>query len=209
MEWRATSPIATDRFGTEELAIASYHMGIGNLENVIEAYVGEGGKAGSTAATVAENEIDYSRLYFDSSPQSNAAAYDLLAGFGDDSSLYSWRIRASRGILDDWRRDPAALEAEVDPGDREGHARGDLPPGGRDGGLRDSRRRRRMRPTTASSRACPRDRSLGFKLAGQAGELAEELDQEPELYRVLRPRRSRRSPTWRARCRPSLASRSR
>ena len=35
--------------------------------------------------------------------------------------------------------------------------------------------------------ACPSDRSFGFKLAGQAGELADELDVEPETYRVLRP----------------------
>ena len=33
----------------------------------------------------------------------------------------------------------------------------------------------------------PSDRSFGFRLAEQAGELADELDQDPALYRVLRP----------------------
>ena len=123
--------IATDRFGSEELAVVSYHMGIGNLENVIAAYVG-GDEAGSTAATVAENDIDYARLYFDSSPQNHAEAYELLSGFGDDSSLYSWRVRASS-------RDPR----RVPPRPR--GARGRRLP-------RHRRRRRSRRPTTPRTR---------------------------------------------------------
>ncbi|HYH61105.1 MAG TPA: transglycosylase SLT domain-containing protein [Solirubrobacterales bacterium] len=177
---------ATDRFGTEELAIASYHMGIGNLENVIEAYVGDDGKAGSTAATVAENEIDYARLYFDSSPQANAAAYDLLAGFGDDSSLYSWRIRASREILADWRRDPAALEAQVDLATEKATLEETYHPESETDVFETPEDIADATDDGKLARV-PSDRSFGFKLAGQAGELADELDQEPELYRVLRP----------------------
>jgi len=177
--------ISTERFGSEELAVVSYHMGIGNLENVISAYVG-GSPNGPIAQVVEANEIDYARLYFDSSPQSRTAAYDLLAGFGDDSSLYLWRVRASAGILEDWRRDPDALEAAVELATNKAtleetyhpldetevfESPGDVQAATEDGEL--------VR--------VPSDRAFGFKIAGQAGELATELDVEPSLYRVLRP----------------------
>jgi hypothetical protein len=35
--------------------------------------------------------------------------------------------------------------------------------------------------------ALPEDRSLGFRVTGQAGELANDLGSDPELYRALRP----------------------
>ncbi len=38
-----------ERFGREDLAVASYHMGIGNLSTVLEAYGGRG-RAGLGAA---------------------------------------------------------------------------------------------------------------------------------------------------------------
>ncbi|MEJ7875783.1 MAG: transglycosylase SLT domain-containing protein [Solirubrobacterales bacterium] len=177
--------ISAERFGSEELAVVSYHMGIGNLENVIDAYVG-GSPRGPTAQIVAANGIDYARLYFDSSPQNRSAAYDLLAGFGDDSSLYLWRVRASAGILEDWRRDPGALEAAVELATNKAtleetyhpldetevfESPDDVEEATDDGKL--------VR--------VPSDRAFGFKLAEQAGELATELDVEPQLYRVLRP----------------------
>ena len=176
--------IATDHFGSEELAVVSYHMGIGNLENVIAAYVGDA--TGPVAATVAENDIDYARLFFDSSPQHRREAYELLSGFGDDSSLYSWRVRASKEILAEYRRDPAALEEAAalatakatleetyHPEDETEvfESPDDVADATDDGGLVQ----------------VPSDRSFGFRLAGQAGELAEELDVDPETYQVLRP----------------------
>lgn len=177
--------IATERFGSAELAVVSYHMGIGNLENVIAAYVGDEG-LGSTAATVAEDNIDYARLYFDSSPQHRNEAYELLSGFGDDSSLYLWRVRASMGILADYRKDldgleaaaalataKATLEETYHPEDETEvfETADDIADATDEGDLA----------------RVPSDRSFGFKLAGQAGELAEELDTDPETYRVLRP----------------------
>jgi Transglycosylase SLT domain len=177
--------LATERFGSEELAVVSYHMGIGNLENVIAAYV-EGGEAGSTAATVAENDIDYSRLYFDSSPQNRPEAYELLAGFGDDSSLYSWRVRASEGILDEYRKDTDALEAQAALATEKATLEEAYHP--EDATQVFQTPDDVVEATEEGDLArVPNDRSLGFKLAGQAGELAEELDVDPETYRVLRP----------------------
>ncbi|MDQ3729964.1 MAG: transglycosylase SLT domain-containing protein [Actinomycetota bacterium] len=177
--------IATERFGSEELAVVSYHMGIGNLENVIDAYVG-GSPSGPTAQIVASNEIDYARLYFDSSPQSRTAAYELLAGFGDDSSLYLWRVRASAGILEDWRRDPGALEAAVELATNKATLEETYHP------VSETEVFESPDDVAAATDdgelvRVPSDRAFGFKIAGQAGELASELDVEPELYRVLRP----------------------
>ena len=177
---------ATDRFGSSELAVVSYHMGIGNLENVISAYVGKENAGGSIAATVAQNEVDYARLYFDSSPQNQPAAYELLAGFGDDSSLYLWRVLASKGILEDFRRDPTDLEADVILATQKAtleetyHPEGETEVFEAPGDIADA-------TDDGELVRVPSDPSLGFKIASQAGELAEELDQDPELYRVLRP----------------------
>jgi hypothetical protein len=177
--------IATERFGSDELAVVSYHMGIGNLENVIAAYVGREG-LGSTAATVAEENLDYSRLYFDSSPQSHEQAWDLLSGFGDDSSLYSWRVRASKDMLEEYREDPDALEAEAALATAKAtleeayHPEADTEVFETADDVADA-------TDEGELARVPSDRSFGYKLAGQAGELAEELDTDPETYRVLRP----------------------
>ena len=178
--------IAEDRFGSEELAVVSYHMGIGNLDNVIAAYTGERVPADGAAALVDAAGLDYPRLYFDSSPETHARAWELLAGFGDDSSLYYWRVRASQEVMRRWRDDPdeldergdlitqkATLEELYHPEEEtdsfaspedvlEARADGDLA-------------------------ALPADPSLGFRVTAQAGELANELGADPELYRALRP----------------------
>src|SRR3954451_12085125 len=45
---------ARDRFGRDDLALVSYHMGIGNLENVLASY--------------GQDDPSYTQLYFDSAP---------------------------------------------------------------------------------------------------------------------------------------------
>lgn len=178
--------IATDRFGSEELAVVSYHMGLGNLENVITAYVGNKDASGQIAGVVARNEIDYARLYFDSSPQNRSEAYDLLAGFGDDSSLYLWRVRASAQILQDFRSDRSGLESSISLATQKATLEETYHPESQTqifeepGDIADA-------TDDGELIRVPSDRALGFKLAGQVGELASDLDQDPALYRVLRP----------------------
>jgi hypothetical protein len=87
--------LARKRFGREDLAFVSYHMGIGNLESVLRAY-GQG-------------RVPYAQLYFDSTPLHHAAAYRLLSGFGDDSSNYYWKLGAAMEILRLAREDPGKL----------------------------------------------------------------------------------------------------
>jgi hypothetical protein len=77
--------MAKARFKREDLAFVSYHMGMGNLQNVLRAY-GEG-------------NVSYTQLYFDSTPARHAAAYAKLASFGDDSSNYWWKLGAAKEIM--------------------------------------------------------------------------------------------------------------
>jgi soluble lytic murein transglycosylase-like protein len=81
--------------GREDLAIASYHMGVGNLQDVLARY-GAG-------------IVPYAQLFFDSSPLTHAAAWAKLASLGDDSSTYLWRIGAAREIMRLYRSNRAEL----------------------------------------------------------------------------------------------------
>jgi soluble lytic murein transglycosylase-like protein len=93
--------IAKQRFGGRiDLATESYHMGIGNLEDVRARY----------DETTPSADPDYARLFFDSSPLRNAAAWDKLAAFGDDSSTYLWRVLAAERIMDLYRDDRRELD---------------------------------------------------------------------------------------------------
>ena len=87
---------ARRQFGREDLAIESYHMGIGNLHQVLTDY--DGGQP-----------VPYAQLYFDTAPDRHPQAYNLLSGFGDDSSLYLWRVLGAAQIMHLYRVDRSAL----------------------------------------------------------------------------------------------------
>jgi len=95
-------------FGREDLAVVSYHMGIGNLASVVRAYTGR--QDDNVDTVVRDGGIDYARLYFDSSPTVHRAAWERLASFGDDSQTYYWRVLAAVGVMHLFRSDPARLE---------------------------------------------------------------------------------------------------
>ena len=86
---------ARSQLGRDDLALVSYHMGVGNLQGVVSAYGAE--------------RPSYARLYFDSTPNHNAAVQRRLASFGDDSSNYLWKIYAAREIMRLHREDQAEL----------------------------------------------------------------------------------------------------
>lgn len=89
--------LARRDLGRSDLAVVSYHMGIGNLQDVLAAY--DGGRA-----------VPYAQLFFDTAPDRHPAAYRLLSGFGDDSWTYYWRVLAAEQIMHLYRTDPAALQ---------------------------------------------------------------------------------------------------
>src|SRR6195952_1151335 len=88
---------AQGQLGRDDLAIESYHMGVGNLQNALKAY--------------GSKDIPYAQLFFDSTPVRHAAAWKVLAALGDDSSTYLWRIGAAKDIMKLYRADPAKLKA--------------------------------------------------------------------------------------------------
>src|SRR3954469_15837647 len=90
---------AKERLGHTDLAIASYHMGIGNLQRALSLY--------------GDADIPYAQLYFDSTPLNHATAWRLLYGLGDDSSTYLWRILAAKRLMALYRTDRAALNAVI------------------------------------------------------------------------------------------------
>ena len=104
--------IAKRVFGRDDLAVESYHMGIGNLSTGIRRYAGAGHSSDPVARLVADNQLSYAKLLFDSSPVHHAAAYAWLSQFGDDSSTYYWRVQAARQIMQLYRSNPTELNRQ-------------------------------------------------------------------------------------------------
>jgi hypothetical protein len=90
---------ARGQLGRDDLAIESYHMGVGNLQRALKAY-GSG-------------HIPYAQLFFDSTPLRHAAAWRVLASLGDDSSTYLWRIGAAKAIMSLYRKGAKKLAAQA------------------------------------------------------------------------------------------------
>jgi hypothetical protein len=167
---------ARQQLRRDDMAVASYHMGIGNLQSAIADFSRDGAAPTS-----------YAQLFFASSPYSHAAAYRRLARLGDDSSTYLWRVRASEGIMSAYRDDRSALdrtarlqgaknsaEEVLHPKD-DSHVFSD--PDDLKGAYRDHEVR--------SFPDAPLE--LGLRRDRQMGELASRLQQPRRLYRGLRP----------------------
>ena len=101
---------ARARFGRDDLAVVSYHMGIGNLESVLRDYA-QASAGEPIGAIVRADGLSYARVFFDSSPVDHAAAWRRLAGLDDDSKTYYWRVLAAEQIMRLYREDPGRLEA--------------------------------------------------------------------------------------------------
>jgi hypothetical protein len=165
--------LARDRLGREDLAFVSYHMGIGNLENVLAAY--------------GNRQPTYTELYFASTPTQHRRAYRLLASLGDDSSNYWWKIAAAREIMRLWREDrdeltrlvtlhaaKASAEEVLHPADR-------TPAFVKPPDLRRAWEKREIVPFPIAEAV------TGLRRDGRMGELARRVHQPADLYRGLRP----------------------
>ncbi len=162
---------ARERFGRDDLAIASYHMGIGNLESVLAAF-GEDGPS-------------YAELYFDSTPWRHRRAYGLLASFRDDSSTYWWRVLASRQVMRLYHDDlpglqsTAALQTAKASAEEVLHPESRTPVFADSDALDDAYRKGSLRPFP--------ERVAGLRRDPRMGELAKRLGHDASLYRGLRP----------------------
>ena len=165
--------IAEQHFGRSDLAAESYHMGIGNLQTVLNDY--DGGKP-----------VPYAQLYFDTTPDHHTRAYDLISGFGDDSSLYYWRLLGAQQIMRLYRTDRAeltrlaSLQTAVDSQAYVLHPPQDVPPFATPDALDDAYARRAILPLPSNARA------LGLAYDPSIGSLASQLKVTPALYRGLR-----------------------
>jgi hypothetical protein len=172
-------------FGRDDLAVVSYHMGIGNLSNVVRAYTARQDDPIDTI--VHESDIDYPRLYFDSSPTAHRASWQLLASFGDDSQTYYWRVLGALGIMHLFRSDPKRLERLATLHDRLPSAALVLhPPGAREryadaGALDDALRRGVLVPVRPSG-------GTHFTIDPQLRRVLAPLTENPAGYLALRPR---------------------
>jgi hypothetical protein len=166
--------IARRQLGRDDLAIVSYHMGIGNLQGALSAY--------------GRSDIPYARLFFDSTPLRHSAAWSRLAALGDDSSTYLWRIMAARDVMRMYRRQPQRLVRLALLQTRKNSAEEVLHPPDRTPTYGDPFAVGRAR---ASGELVALDRTrltgAGVRIDPRMGELARRLKQSPRLYRALRP----------------------
>jgi hypothetical protein len=175
---------AEDRFGRDDLAVVSYHMGIGNLEGVLRAFAGE--PDAPIDDVVHERDLSYARIYFDSSPILHREAWEQLASFGDDSQTYYWRVLGSREIMRLFREDPgrlgrlAELHGRGPSSERVLHPLGITPRFADAAALEAARRAGVLRPL-------PDVPGLAFEIGPRIGERAADLGADPTLYRMLRP----------------------
>lgn len=181
--------LSEERFGREDLAVVSYHMGIGNLETVIGRYVGADGGSGPVGEVVAAADLDYPRLFFDSSPLRNESAWAFLGSLGDDSSTYLWRVLAAQRIMRLRREDPGRLEETARLQTAKATAEEVFHPEADTATFADP-----AEIETALEDGdlvgIPRDADAakyGFRVGDQLGELAADLDVPRESYRSLRP----------------------
>jgi hypothetical protein len=178
--------IAGRRFGRRDLAIASYHMGIGNLRSVIDRYVAPRPLARTTRRTVARYHLTWPQLYYDSSLTRNPRTWKLLTALGDDSRHYLFKVLASEEIMFLARSDPDELRRRIELQTAKASAEDFLRPESRyppykdDAALRRAYKRHELVPL-------PRDPvRLGYTFGRGMGSLSKRLDQPRILYRGLR-----------------------
>ncbi len=104
--------IARGYLGRDDLAVASYHMGIGNLQGVIARWAGAPLSA-STTRLVRGDRISYAKLFFSSAPDRHARAWARLNALADDTRNYYWKVLAAERIMWLYRHDPRALDSET------------------------------------------------------------------------------------------------
>jgi hypothetical protein len=165
---------AESQLHREDLAFVSYHMGIGNLEHVLGDY--DGGRP-----------VPYAQLYFDTSPQHHGAAYDLLAGLGDDSSLYYWRVLEAAQIMHLYRTNRHALgllttlQLQSSSNASVLHPPGGPAPFASPSALAAAYKDRALVPLPSNAHA------LGLAINPRIGSQASQVGATPSLYRGLRP----------------------
>jgi len=174
------------RFGRGDLAVVAYHMGQGNLENVIERYTGRNVDSDAIGRLVAAEDLNYAQLYFDSSPLINERAWGLLGSLGDDSSTYLWRVLAAERIMSLYREDRERLREVADLQTAKATAEELFHPVSETDRFTDPDALDDAREDGDLVRI-PGDGTYGFRVGNKLGELADDLGVPLDSYRALRP----------------------
>ena len=159
--------------GRTDLAVESYHMGVGNLQQALGRY-GQG-------------NVPYAQLYFDSSPIRNFSAWRKLASLGDDSSTYYWRVLAAKEILRLYRNDPKALtdlaelQSHKASSEEVLHPEATTPPYDNGGALDDALGSGELTALPVAELA-----RSGIRVDPGMGALAPKIDSKRSRYRALR-----------------------
>jgi hypothetical protein len=177
--------VARDRLGREDLAVVSYHMGIGNLTNVLHAYA-DAPPDILVADLVEEEDLSWPRVFFDTAPDRNAAAHNLLLTLGDDSPTYYWRVLAAREIMRLYRDDPELLQALDLLHGAKGSSEEALHPPSETERFADALDLRRAWDDHILQEIPKDGNTLGFAVDSTMGELATKLGQPKDLYHGLR-----------------------
>ena len=178
---------AEGKLGRPDLAAASYHMGVGNVQDLVAAYVRPRPLTGSTPKTVARYGITWARLYYDSTPIRNAAAYRKLVNLGDDSRHYLFKLDAAdtimklhaskSGLLDRI----AALQTAKASGENLLRPPDRFPP------YKDGRALRRAYGKGDLIALPNEGRRLGYTIDRGMGSLSRRIRERKTLFRGLRP----------------------
>jgi hypothetical protein len=166
--------IAEQHLGRTDLAFESYHMGIGNLQRVLDLY--DGGHA-----------VPYPQLYFDTAPDHNAAAFAMISSFGADSSLYYWRLLGAQRILRLYRTDRGALQHLIALQTATDSSAPVLHPPEAVGAFADPDALERAYAARTILPLPSNPAGLGLRYDPGIGSLASRLKFTPALYRGLRP----------------------
>ena len=169
--------MAKARFKRDDLAFVSYHMGMGNLESVLRAYGTEPG----------DTDVSYTRVYFDSSPIRNGAAYAKLASFGDDSSNYLWKLMAAQRIMALSREDAGELAGLEAAQTAKASAEEVLHPPGSTPRFTTPELLHKAWDDKQLVAFPTDERVTGLRRDRRMGELAARLGEKPALYEGLRP----------------------
>ncbi|MGH3111581.1 MAG: hypothetical protein ACRDQT_11765, partial [Gaiellaceae bacterium] len=177
---------ARELLGRDDLAVVSYHMGIGNLSNVLRAYAGAEPDA-EVPELVEEQDLSWVRVFFDTAPDRNGAAHRLLVPLGDDSPTYYWRVLAAQEIMGLYRDDADRLqELDLLHGAKASAEEALHPPSDTERFADAVELQRAWDDHTLQP--LPNDPTrLGFAIDRDLGRLAPRLGQPRELYRGLRP----------------------
>ncbi|MGI8726119.1 MAG: DUF5715 family protein [Solirubrobacterales bacterium] len=178
--------IGSERFGQDDFAVVSYHMGIGNLETVIGRYVSPGDTSGPSSEIVDREDLSYAQIFFESAPDSNPRTWKFLSGLGDDSSSYWWRVLAARQVMRLYREDRERLAELAELNAAKATAEEVFHPRSETTVFEDGEQ---IVEATEDGDLVeiPAGRQYGFELGDQLGELAKSLDQPRSTYRALTP----------------------